>query len=329
MANGEAVVGGEDNDRVVGASGGFEGLEDPADLGIHVGDEGVVFAAVQLDRLRCAGPGRQLFVAQVLAASDILHERIGRLVVLRDRDRVGRVKVDKLLWGLSGVVRGIKCEVEEEGFGVAGGMAEEVGGISGEDFAPVLAAFPETAVGGIPREPGIRLSGRGALVGGIDGAGHPWSDVHRMLEDLVGVGLHMPFARHVGFVACPGEELAPEAVLLEFLVELFFGGVSAPERASGVERGAAGDADRAVPCAHVVGTGEGGAGFDESIEVGGLDALVAEGMNRFIGLVVGEDEEDVWRGGGVEVGVEQQDERGEEQEKVVDGAFAHGALDHA
>ena len=66
-AEGEAVVGGVDDDGVVGEAAGFERGEEAADLGVEVLDHRVVFGELVADHRLGAGPGAEVFVAAVQA----------------------------------------------------------------------------------------------------------------------------------------------------------------------------------------------------------------------------------------------------------------------
>lgn len=54
LAQGEAVVTGQDDDGLLHAAGALQGIEDPADLGVQVGDHGVVLGDVAADLGRLA-----------------------------------------------------------------------------------------------------------------------------------------------------------------------------------------------------------------------------------------------------------------------------------
>ena len=64
LTDGQPVVGGEKDPGVVRLTIGFERLQDAADLGVEVGDEGVVFAPLGLDGPVGSRERSQPFVAQ-------------------------------------------------------------------------------------------------------------------------------------------------------------------------------------------------------------------------------------------------------------------------
>ena len=65
-AQGQAVVGGEDDQRVVRLAGLLQGRENPPDLLVHVRDQAVVFGQLIADHGLGARPGRQVLVAAAL-----------------------------------------------------------------------------------------------------------------------------------------------------------------------------------------------------------------------------------------------------------------------
>lgn len=158
-------------------------------------------------------------------------------------------------------------------------VAEEVDGGVGEDFG---------GGAGFGAFGGERLAERevtdldGELVGhtaeedglaGVEGAGE-------------GVGAVVPFAGDVGTPAVLAQLVGPGGLVAQILAY-------AEEGTAGEEHGAGGDADGALEAAHDMGFGEGGAGAYEAIEVGGLDARVAEGADGVGALIVGEQEDEV------------------------------------
>lgn len=85
VADGETVVGGEEDPGVVGLAARFQGREDATDLGVHVLDQRVVLAPMHRDRGLNAGIGRQPLIAQVDVGG---HDRlVGILGKERGRQR--------------------------------------------------------------------------------------------------------------------------------------------------------------------------------------------------------------------------------------------------
>jgi hypothetical protein len=80
LAKGEAVVAGEDDDRVVPFARGLELGEHPADVVVEAGDAGVVFGQLPLGVGGSAGPGRKLLVAHrhLAVVPRVLRQERGR-----------------------------------------------------------------------------------------------------------------------------------------------------------------------------------------------------------------------------------------------------------
>ena len=114
-AEGEAVVGGVDDDGVVGETAGFERGEEAADLGVEVLDHCVVFGELVADHRFGARPGTEVFVAA--AAHGAVVEGELRKKVFRER-RAGGVVGREAGRGLPGVVRGGEGDVAEKWFRV-------------------------------------------------------------------------------------------------------------------------------------------------------------------------------------------------------------------
>jgi len=125
FAHGQAVVGGEDDVGVGGFSGALEGVEDAADLLVHVGDDRVVLAAVELYGFLGAREWGEALVATGehggFEFEGMLGEEVGR-----DLDLVGRVEVEELLWRLAGIVGRVEAHVDEEWVVAFGGFGFEV-----------------------------------------------------------------------------------------------------------------------------------------------------------------------------------------------------------
>ena len=188
----------------------------------------------------------------------------------------------------------VKGNVDEEGVVAFLCHAEELDGVVTDDFAPVFAAFPESAefrVGGIP---GIFAFGEGTVVARIGLLGHAAADVVGDGEDVFGIRFDVPFAREVGVVSSSCELLGPEKVLF-FIggLEIPGGFFGLPEKDACVEHVAAGNADRYAPGTHVVSTTEVRATLGEAVEIRSFDFAVTERADRIEALVVREDEEEV------------------------------------
>ena len=114
-AEGEAVVGGVDDDRVVGEAAGFERGEEAADLGVEVLDHRVVFGELVADHRLGARPGAEVFVAA--AAHGAVVEGELREEIFRER-RAGGVVGGEAGRRLARVVRGGEGDVAEKWFRV-------------------------------------------------------------------------------------------------------------------------------------------------------------------------------------------------------------------
>ena len=113
LPHGEAVVGGEDDVGVIRLTGLLQLVEDLADLGIHVGDDGVVFLAVFPERVWRPGEWGEALVTQVFARAHGFGVRVFRQEIFRHRDVVERIEIDKLLGRLPGIVRRVEGDVHE------------------------------------------------------------------------------------------------------------------------------------------------------------------------------------------------------------------------
>ncbi len=308
LADGEAVVCGEDDVGVAGLAGGLESVEDAADLGVHVRDDGVVLAAVGADGVFGAREGREDLVAGLVLAliEGMLGEEVGR-----DSDLVGRVEVEVLLRCLTGVVRGVEAYVHEERVRFGGDLPGEVvdGGVGVEGAGVldglVLAVEPdallepvaeELPVGGVPVVAGggavVHVGRRREVAGGYgallgEGA-------------LEGDGVKVPLAGDEGVVAGLAEGLAPAGFVAGLVgcVGLF----GTEGREAGVEHGATGDADGSGPGALMEAVGEVGSGADEAVEVWGVDLGVVDGIDGAEHEVVRDEEEEVGPGGWIAEG---------------------------
>ena len=233
VADGEAVVAGEEDPGAGFEAGGGESVEDAADLGVQVSDEGEVFAAVELDGGLGAGEGGEALVAKIRAGGDGLGVGVEGEEVAEGLDASEGVAVEVLGGGLAGVVWGVEGDVGEEGAGVGGGRLEGFDGVVSGDFGPVAAALPVAAEGGVGGVPGVGAAvGGGAVVGLGTVLGHAGADVAGVVEDLLHVGGDVPLAGEGGVVAVSGEELGQEAALLDFLIKVREQGLGA-RRGSG------------------------------------------------------------------------------------------------
>ena len=84
-ADGQAVIRGEDHDRLVSFTSALQCFENPTNLSIEVRDQGVLLPAVHADRRGCAGKRGQHLVTQAL--------RIGRA---QSQGGVIRIERDKI-----------------------------------------------------------------------------------------------------------------------------------------------------------------------------------------------------------------------------------------
>ncbi len=111
LTNSEAVVCRKDDVGVCCAPGLLDRVQNSADLRIHVGDEGVVLAAMELNRFSGARKRCEHLIAYARIA---LVEWVLGEVVRRNPDFVRRVKIQILLRRLPGVVRRVETDIHEE-----------------------------------------------------------------------------------------------------------------------------------------------------------------------------------------------------------------------
>ena len=302
-SEGETVVGGVDDDRVVGEAAGFEGGEEAADLGVEVFDHRVVFGELVADHRFGAGPGAEVFVATAGHGAVVKGEL--REKVFRE-GRAGGVVGGKAGRGLARIVGSGVGDVAEERLRARGrvmlvdkldgGVGEQLGGEAGAE-----ARAGQFAVGGAVVERDLGVIGHAAE--------------HHALAVLEGAepgGLAVvPFAGAEGGVAVLAEEFAHEFLAGERL------GVHGEPGFSGVEHGAARHADGAAVAAEDVVVAEADAVAGEAVDDGRLDVRVAVGGDGVGALVVGEEEKDVGLrgagGGGRCGGKGEQEREGAEQ----------------
>ena len=109
-ADRDALIGREDDDRLVGQLQFVEAVEKSPDVMVHAGDERVVVMELAADGVLRARPGLQKLVADHLI--DV--PRVGGLVVGRQGDLRGIVEVAELLGRPARIVRARQPEVHEE-----------------------------------------------------------------------------------------------------------------------------------------------------------------------------------------------------------------------
>lgn len=235
-----------------------------------MGDDCVVFPAVNFDCVFCARVDGEGFVAKVGLESGCDVGVLG-LEGEGNGDVLQGVAVEKFLGTLPRIVRGVEGEVHEEGFcvvlsGFFGGVTEEFYGIVGENFGPVFASLPKAAelgVGGVPR---VWLAFNGPMI--AEGAfvfWHSGSNAGNVVEEVFRGDADVPFSGEVGFVSEGLHSTGPERVV-ELVLSgggLFFqashslaGGMGSPQCFAGDEHGSGGDADSACPGSHVEAMGE-------------------------------------------------------------------------
>ena len=212
VTGGEAMIRRENDARVVRLAAFFQGIENAPNLGIHVGDYGVILLAVDFHRVGRAGKGRQIFITESGTTAHGLVMGMSADEVFGHANRFERVLVYKFLGRLTGIVGRVEGEVHEEGPVGLGGLAEEIHAVVTEYFAPVLAPGPEAPLRCVPRLPIVGLPFQRSVVAQLGRAivvpGHPAAHMTDVVEDIDGVdALHMPLARHVGVITAIVEKL--------------------------------------------------------------------------------------------------------------------------
>lgn len=145
VSNGETVVRGEEDECVFCEARGFKCIDDTPNLGIEMGDEGVVLATVNFHGVFCSGKGSEFFVSQTGPTSYVFLVRIIGLVGPGKGNSLEGIAIEKLARGLSGIVRSVEGDVHEEGFSGAVILFDESHRLLRSDFAPVFTARPVPA----------------------------------------------------------------------------------------------------------------------------------------------------------------------------------------
>ena len=113
FAEGEAVVAGHDEDRVIVLARLTQGLDDTTNLGIPVGDRCIITGQLSRDTFSSAGPGKGSLIAyrHIADVEGVIREKIHR-----QRNLLRLVHFVELFGGLLGVVGFRRCHVEEHRF---------------------------------------------------------------------------------------------------------------------------------------------------------------------------------------------------------------------
>ena len=135
----------------------------------------------------------------------------------------------------------------------------------------------------------------GSVISCLHVLGHAGAHIAHDIKKIMGIVFNMPFPTHVGSISGLFEPLWPCLTVRSLKVHIVFivYCIGIPNGSSGKEHGAAGDANGAVPCAHVIRACESGAFTQEAIEVGGVDVGFSMGCDGFKGHVVGKDKDEV------------------------------------
>ena len=300
---GQAVVRGEHDERVLGHPVALQRRQDPSHLGVQVGDEPPVLADLRADHLGVAGPGRELLVAA-------RHPAVVK--------RVERQEVP----GQGHALRGVPLEVRRRRRARVVGRGE---GHPGEEGTPVVrggAGFEELDRGvgeQLRREARLALRveapvlpqvlQRHALV-----VAHPAEKHRATLVEAAREGLAalVPLAGPEGRVAGLAEPLGQRGDAFEVIVD-------AEELAAAEDHGPARRTHRPVVRAHDVGLAKAEAAAHEPVQVGRLDVGVTPCRHGVGALVVAQEDEDVGArsvGGGCRGRREGRDRDGTEQDEA-------------
>ena len=275
-----SVVGGVDDDGVVGLAGGFEGGEESADGLVNAADHAVVGADVGL-----------VFFwgipAPIVAlAGDAGFDEGGEAVEVFSgvEDGVGEVFVAVEVVDCFGpgeladagsvvVVFGVGCVepvVKGEGL-ILGLFFDEVDAVVDDEFGLVAnGAVGLFFVEGVSADELVGVE----MVGGFEAV----------------VGMSVPFTDVAGAVVVLAEEVGVEGFdSFGAGVVGFAGGAVAASGHAGEDGGATGPADRVADD----GIFEAGSFLGEFVDVGGVDIRVAVAAEGAGGLVVGKEEDDV------------------------------------
>ena len=141
-ADGQAVVGGVDHDRVLGVAAGLQGRQHPADLFIQVADHPVILAQLVADHLPRPRPCRQRFIPSDHPA--VVERMLGHEVPRqRQLDVFRGVHLGVFFWWLPGIMRRGEGGVGEEGLvRLPLPAAEKLDHRIGKDLAGEPSAHP-------------------------------------------------------------------------------------------------------------------------------------------------------------------------------------------
>ena len=296
-----AVVAPEDDDGVGGEGGGVQGVEDEAELGVHVGGGGIV----AVDEAAGGGVVDVAFFGHVAVLAEFAAELAGvvggvsgGLGDLGHGDVGAVVEVPVFLGGDEGEVGADEADGEEEGVGgYLGGGLEAFDGFEGDLAVGVEGVFGGGVFGGGSAVAVVAgafvLVGFGEGVGG--GFGGPVRDGPGGGVFAVAVALMEDFAHGFGAVAVLFEVLGEGDGVGGGFAEV--GGEVVDAEGLGAQAGHEGVARGGADGLVGVGGLEEEAAFGEAVDVGGFGEGIAEGGDGGF-EVVDADEEDVGLGGG-------------------------------
>ena len=256
-----------------------------------MGDDGIVFPTVHFDCIFRTWIRSQHFVTDLCRIGPF-GVGILRGKILRYLDSIQRISIMILLRRLPGIMRRIEGEIHEEGFIGLARDTHEVLCVIRHDFAPVLAARPESLELWIRRRPWVRLSFNRPIISlWIENRPrHSGTYMRNMVKNGSGVGFHMPLARKKRFVAGIAHQLRPHPIVAYLLGQIRLQIPSSPKEAARIDHRSAGDANRPMPPSHIVGMGKRGSLIGQSVEVGSINVSMPESPYRLVALIICENE---------------------------------------
>ncbi|MBA7709537.1 hypothetical protein ES703_118456 [subsurface metagenome] len=280
-AHGQAVVPGQNDNRVLRLSRFLQRTKHPSDLSVHVRNYGVVVGDVSADFLRRSRPRRQLFVADSHLA---VIKRMLRQEILRQNNLIRIVHLPVLLRRLPRVMRCRVGDVHKEGLVVLV-VAQKPDGRIAEQLAGMLITL-------------VSLVSR-IIPGGVEIVYRNVPMIAHTAEKDFAPGrktsgecffVLVPLARVKGRVSGLPQDLRQGHILFR---NCFTRALKTKQSPAAHQHSAAGHTHRPTHRAHNVGIGEGRAVAHQRVYIGRDNVFVTQRADCVEALVVGKEDKDV------------------------------------
>ena len=274
-AEGEAVIGRVDDDRV-GRMGGFrEGVQDPANLRIQVLDESVIFSQLIAHLFRRARPRQQVLVAQDQLA---VVEGVLRQVIARQGWTLGRISHPPRLGRIAGIMRRGEGHIRQEGL-PTGRASEEIDGLVGELLTGELRG--RLTAGEFPVRLEVLDGGPGMVIHSAEVNRSP--SLEAAQEGRLTI---VPLPGGKGFIALPTQVFRKREGTLQRVGQTK---PSAPTHEHGPTR----NAHRSAVASEAVVAPKTETPRHQTVQMRRADVRIAPGADRVRPLIISEEEHDV------------------------------------